>query len=433
MKKLMCLIGAAAAAGSLLAADESAEVSTSKVQPKVMLRISAPETPDSRLPEWKPSAQPPVLEMVPYSPEQIDKAKPEEVKRMLDDNARVERANFSAKQRFQAENWKSHDDYIKGVRGKLGGTAFGKQVLIAVDKFTGIAMGEFDSDCIEVFNYNDAAEQNDTAAFQSKGGGMKVYKETYYLKMIFEQPSMMSSSLAVGGRQINHKFWTQKLSFQVKDSGGKAVCGDKGEIKEEYDSTNDSAELAEEVRVELMERCMRKAAKMISDFFVAKVVFKAVSTTKNDEEFNEDAATLTVDGIDRSFGDEIGLLKAYTHDVRVEMDGYKQKGGKTMKFTKSETKKIQMAPTTCKLTVNVKGPAGFDASSATIELVGADGASESLTSGEESTVQQGKWTLKVSADGYSAKPKALNLTSNKKVENITVVKEAAPAAGANAQ
>ena len=104
-----------------------------------------------------------------------------------------------------------------------------------------------------------------------------------------------------------------------------------------------------------------------------------------------------------------------------------------MKFSSSGTKKLQMAPTTCKLTVNVKGPAGFDASSATIELVGADGASESLTSGEESTVQQGKWTLKVSADGYSAKPKALNLTSNKKVENITVVKEAAPAAGANAQ
>ena len=432
MKKLMCFIGAVAAAGSLLAADESAEVSTSKVQPKVMLRISAPETPDSRLPEWKPSAQPPVLEMVPYSPEQIDNAKPEDVKRMLDDNARVERANFSAKQRFQAENWKSHDDYMRGVRGKLGSTPFGKQILTAIDKFSSIAANEFDPECIEMFNYNDAAEQNDTAAFQSKGGGMKVYKETYYLKMIFEHPSKpIEAPLAVGGGQVVHKFFTQRMNFIVKDSGGKTICGDA--VKEERDTTNSSGALAEEMRIEMIEECLKKAAKKISDFFVAKVVFKAVPATKGDDDFNEDAATLTVDGVDRSFGDEIGLLKAYTHDVRVEMDGYKQKGGKTMKFAKSETKKIVMSPTTCMLTVNVKGPAGFDASSATIELVGADGASESLTSGEETKVQQGKWTLKVSADGYSAKPKALNLTSNKKVENITVVKEAAPAAGANAQ
>lgn len=431
MKELVCLIGAAAATVSLLAAEEVAEIETQKAPGKMMLRIASVETPDTRSEKsWTPPRIPAAAKKLPWTEADIQKANPKDALKMKRENAAQEELNAAAAREVAIANYNDSVEFMRGVREKLQNTTFGRQVMQAIDKFAGYASQEFNSDCIEFFHQLDAIDGKDFAKFTT-GHGPAVHVDQYFIKMIFDDPTSKTATQQIGGDELSRTFFTQKVTYQVLDHGGKVVDGNVITKKSsEVDSSKD--EVAEQ-RVELMEACLREVAKGINDKFVATMTFGAVSTVKNDEEFNADAVSLVVDGTERSLGEKIGLMKANVHIVEVSLDGYKQKGAKEMKFGASGSKKIQMAPTTCKLTVNVKGPADFDASSATIELVGADGASESLTSGEESTVQQGKWTLKVSAEGYSAKPKALNLTSNKKVENITVVKEAAPAAETNAQ
>ena len=431
MKKLMCSAVAVVAAVSCVVAEADTAVENSKPQKKVVIRISNCETPDSRLPEWKPPKAPAVLKKMPYSPEQIAAAPAEKVQKMVDDNAAVERDNFDVQMKIEYENWQANMEYMKGVRSKLTQTPFGQQVYSAIDKFDGVAANVFNPECIQFFDTLDMREGNDHAKFQTFKSA-KVHVETYFLKLFFENPTKVERSITLGDGPITRTKWIQKVSASLKDGGGMVIPGCGGNFTEEMDSLDANADEAAEARVALIEKCLNAVAKKINDGLVATVVFKAASSVKGDEDFESVSPCLTIDGVQRGFDESIGLLKSDLHEIVAEADGYRTVR-KTAKFSTSKTETIKFVPTTCKLTVNVKGPAGFDASSATIELVGADGASESLTSGEESTVQQGKWTLKVSADGYSAKPKALNLTSNKKVENITVVKEAAPAAGANAQ
>lgn len=431
MKKLVCLIGAAAATVSLLAAEEVAEIETQKAPGKMMLRIASVETPDTRSEKsWTPPRIPAAAKKLPWSEADIQKASPQDALKMKRENSAQEESNAAAARAVAIANYNDSVVFMRGVREKLQNTDFGRQVMQAIDKFAGYASQEFNSDCIEFFHQLDAIDGKDFAKFTT-GHGPEVHVDQYFIKMIFDDPASKTATQQIGGDELSRTFFTQRVTYQVLDHGGKVVDGNV--ITKKSSEVDASKEEVAEQRVELMESCLREIAKGINNKFVATMTFDAVSTVKNDEEFNADAVSLVVDGTERSLGEKIGLLKADTHIVEVSLDGYRQKGAKEMKFTSSGTKKLQMAPTTCKLTVNVKGAAGFDASSATIELVGADGESESLTSGEESTVQQGKWTLKVTADGYSAKPKTLNLTSNKKIENITLVKESAPAAESNVQ
>lgn len=173
--------------------------------------------------------------------------------------------------------------------------------------------------------------------------------------------------------------------------------------------------------IELIEECLAGAAKEINDAFVAKVSVTALSSVKNDEEFNADAATLEVDGLGRNMGEEISVLKG-VHDIAITLDGYRQKNPRNQKVSKSATIKIVMVPDTCKLTVNVKGPStakDFDATAATIELLSGEETVESLTSGEATCVKQGKYTVKVSMDGFATKTQTVSLV--KAAQAVTVV------------
>jgi len=429
MKQLMFVALATMVSVSLYAGEGSEEAANAPAQKKVVLRISNCETPDSRLPEWKPPKQPAALEKMPYSPEQIAAAKPEKVSAMVDANAAVERRNYHAKMAIEMENWEENVKYMKGVRDKLTQTPFGQQVYSAIDKFNGVAANTFNPECIEFFDTLDLREGNDHAKFQTFKSA-KIHIETYFLKLFFENPTKVGHSITLGDGEMKRTKWTQRVSFSVKDSGGRTVCGDN--IKMESDSLDAKADEAAEARITLIEQCLTAVGKKINDALVATVTFKAASSVKGDEEFESVSPSLTIDGIQRGFDEPIGLLKSSAHELVAEADGYRTIK-RTAKFTSSKTETLKFVPTTCKLTVNVKGPKDFDPSSATIVLEGKDDASESLTSGEPSTVQQGKWTLKVTAEGYSAKPKILSLTKNKHTETVILVKDAEPTAAANAQ
>lgn len=431
MKKLICIIGTIAATGSLLATNEIADVTPQKAPSKMMLRIASVETPDTRSEKsWTPPRMPSAMKKLPWTEDDIQKASPKDALKMKRENHEQEECNAAAAREVAVANYNDSVEFMRGVREKLQNSPFGRQIMQAVDKFAGYASQEFNSECIEFFHQLDAIDGAEFSKFTT-GHGPNIHMDQYFIKMIFDDPTSKTATQRIGGDELSRTFFTQRVTYQVLDHGGKVVDGNViTKSSSEVDANKDEVS---EQRVNLIEECLREIARGINCKFVADVSFNIVSTVKNDEEFNADAATLIVDGVERSLGENVGLMKADTHTVEVLLDGYKQKGAKEMKFQSSATKKIQMAPTTCKIIVNVKGPAEFDASSATIELVGADGTSESLTSGEESTVQQGKWTLKVSADGYSAEQKTLNLTSNKKVETITVKRDVTPTAETDAQ
>ena len=397
-----------AAAGSLSAVTDN----------KLVLRISAVETVDTRTEKSGPGFVPVPAELrnmvPPYSDAQIAQATPEQATVMAQKNAEAADEHHRAMMAVAWDNWQRTQNYMQGVKAKLLGTAFGRQINQALDKFAGYASQAFNPECIEFFHRLDNTEGNEESKFVGKEG-MNVYAGAYFIKMVFDDPSERTASASVGGGQMSRTFLTQRASVQLQDCGGKVEFADN--IKVEKAIVGASAEEKREAAVELIEECLKQMASKINDHFVATVTFKVVPPAK-DEEFNPDACTLEVDGVARQLGDEVGLLKNEPHNVVVECDGYRQKTSQKMKFAKSGEVKLPMVSTACKLTVTVVGPEG-----ALIEVVDGEETVETLTSGEAASVKQGKYSLKVSADGYESKVQPLPLTTAKKDVRVVLVKK----------
>lgn len=385
---------------------------------KLILRISSVETVDTRTEKSGPGFVPVPAELSnkvpPYSDAQIAQATPERATEMARKNAEAEDEHHRAMMAVAWDNWQRAQNYMQGVKAKLLGTTFGRQINQAVDKFAGYASQTFDPDCLEFFHRLDNAEGNDESKFTGKGG-MDVYAGAYFIKIVFDDPAERTAATAVGGGQMSRTFLTQRASVQLQDCGGKVEFADN--IKVESAVVGASPEERREAAVGLIEECLKQMAAKINDHFVAKVSFKLVPPAK-DEEFNPDACTLEVDGTVRQFGEEFGLLKNATHDVSVACEGYRPKTGPRMKFAKSGEVKIPMVSTMCRLTVTVDGPAD-----ALIEVVDGAETVETLTSGEPSNVKQGRYSLRVTADGYAERVLPLPLTSVKKEVKVALVKK----------
>lgn len=408
--KLHCImtVFVLAAVGSLSAAAEN----------KLVLRISAVETVDTRTEKSGPGFVPVPAELQnmvpPYSDAQIAQATPEKAKVMAEKNAAAADAHHRAMMAIAWDNWQRTQNYMQGVKAKLLGTAFGRQINQALDKFAGYASQAFNPDCIEFFHRLDNVEGNEESKFSGKEG-MNVYAGAYFIKMVFDDPAERTAAAAVGGGQLSRTFMTQRASVQLQDCGGKVEFADN--IKAEKAIVSASADEKREAAVELIEECLKQMASKINDHFVATVSFKVVPPAK-DEEFDPDSCSLEVDGIARQLGEEIGLLKSSPHSVIVECEGYRQKPNPKMKLSKSGEVKIPMVSTACKLTVTVVGP-----EDALIEVVDGEETVETLTSGAASMVKQGKYSLKVSADGYESKVQPLPLTAAKKDVKVVLSKK----------
>ena len=348
---------------------------------------------------------------------------------MADENAEARKRSRANSANLAWKNWSEADAHMRGLRTQLEGTTFGRQILIAVDKFAGMAGQYFDPNCIEFFHRMDNDEGEKEQFLQDMGDAEKLAC-AYFVKLVFDDPREESGKVTDAGQTFTMKKMTQGLTYEVQDLSGKMIAS--GNVKKSK-TLRGSAVVSREGRdentlIDLLEECMEDAAKQINDRFVARVIFKAISSVKNDEDFNEDAGSLEIDGATSQLGMEVSLLKG-KHTVVVDMDGYKQKGASLFNITKSGEQKIVMVSTNCNLTVNVKGPAGdadFDASNATIELTAGEDVSESLTAGEESIVPQGKYTLTVTMDGYSAKPQTVSLAKTKQAITVQMKKDAAP-------
>ena len=311
------------------------------------------------------------------------------------------------------KNWEENNKHMKDTWDLLASSAFGKQVIIAVDKFAGEAATYFDPDCIESLHRMDMDEgQREQFIRDMCDPGMLA--APYFIKLVFDTPREESGVVTMNGQQIKMVKSIQTVTFSVQDNQGKIITG--GNVKQEKQKRMSGAiqtgGTAGNEQVEVLEMCLTEIAKRINDRFVAKVSF-TLTGPKNDDDFDENAGTIMVDGDGHTSGDEFSILKG-PHIVEVEMDGYKRSGSPELTITKSQNYKIPMVSSMCDVTIKVKGPQGdeeFDGDSATITLAGDEEFSP--TNGEPEKVPQGKYTLTVELDGYQTFTKAISLGSAK--------------------
>ena len=122
---------------------------------KVILKISTVETVGTRTQKtWNPPAPPMAIQELPYNEQDIAKATPEEARRMSKVNQEHRLANQKVQASIAMDSFLAASKHYEGVKKQLEGTTFGRQVILAVDKFAGMAGEYFDSDCREFFHRN---------------------------------------------------------------------------------------------------------------------------------------------------------------------------------------------------------------------------------------------------------------------------------------
>ena len=291
---------------------------------KLMLKISSVETAGTRHQKtWTPPAKP--LELSPdqkqYTEAEILQVTPEEAARMRLKNEAAADALRIANAKIAYENWKAADQHMKGVHAQLEGNAYGRQIILALDKFAGEAATYFDPDCIEFFHRADVEEGLQE---QERGGNssIDVIAAPYFIKLIFDDPREQTKIDQIGATtQIKTTTYMQTVTYEVQDNCGKIVAA--GNVKQEKRVRTSNAiqtggTSGNEI-VEVLEEALAEVAKRINDRFVAKVSFTL--TCKKDKDFDADEGNISVDGEDHDSGEEFSILKG-THEVKVEMDGY---------------------------------------------------------------------------------------------------------------
>ena len=238
----------------------------------------------------------------------------------------------------------------------------------------------------------------------------------YFIKLIFDDPREETGVIQVNSTtQVKMAKYMQTVTYEVQDNQGKVVAA--GNVRQEKQVRTSNAVqhggTSGNEQVAVLEEALAEVAKKINERFVATVSFTLVGP-KKDDNFDENAGTIMVDGDGHTSGDEFSILKG-PHVVEVEMEGYKRTGSPKLTINKSQNYKIPMVSSMCDVTVKIKGPKDdeeFDADSATITLAGEE-EEFSPSNGEPESVPQGKYTLTVEMDGYQTFTKAVTLGSGK--------------------
>ncbi|MBQ7252569.1 MAG: hypothetical protein IJS32_08220 [Kiritimatiellae bacterium] len=415
------------AAATALPAFAQGDASVPQGTKKMMLKIATVETAGTRHQKtWDPPAKPLQLQEKPYSEAQIMQAKPEEADRMRAKNEIVGDAQRLANAKIAIQNWAAADKHMKGIQAQLEGNAYGRQIILALDKFAGEAGQHFDPDCIEFFHRADM-DEGQKEQFMQDMTDPGVLAAPYFIKLVFDDPREETGIVQMNGQQIKMAKYMQTVTYEVQDLQGKIAAA--GNVRQEKQvRTSNAIErggTSGNEQVAVLEEALAEVAKRINDRFVAKVSFTLVGP-RNDDAFDEYAGTILVDGEGRTSGDEFSLLKG-PHVVEVEMQGYKRTGSPRLTVSASQNYKIPMVSSMCEVTVQVKGPAGdaeFDPDYATISLSGDEGEYP-LSNGYPMEVPQGRYTLTVEADGCQPVTKPVVLAAPKMNLPPVVLKKAA--------
>jgi len=343
MKKLLVMsLAVAGVVGCAIGAE--AEESAPQGTQKVMLKISSVETVDTRTQKtWNPPAQPMVLQELPHTEADIANATPEEAAKMAKENRVQKLVNQKIQAALAIDAYLKAQEHFEGTKKKLEGTVFGRQVILAVDKFAGAAGEHFDSDCIEFFHRMDN-DEGDKEQFLKNMGSADTLSAPYFIKLIFDNPRVESGTVVMSGQEMKRTKITIAVTYQVQALNGRMATS--GNVKKEKVLKSSNAVRRsgsdESALIDTMEEALAEVAKRINSHFVAKVTIKAVSAAgKKDKDFDADSATMEIDGVSFDLDSEISIMKGM-HTIVVDLDEYKQKGSVSFNIKKSGPIKITL-------------------------------------------------------------------------------------------
>ena len=341
MKKLVLSAAALTMAVVVSYAGDSDECAPEGTQ-KVMLKIATVETVGTRTQKtWNPPAAPMALQELPHSEADMAKATPEEAKQMSRDNRNRKLANQRVQVAIALDAYVKASQHYEGVKKQLEGTTFGRQVILAVDKFAGMAGEYFDSDCIEFFHRMDN-DEGDKEQFLKDMGSAETLSAPYFIKMVFDDPRVESGKVTMNDQEIKRTKITIGINYQVQNLGGKMIAS--GNVKKEKMSKSSNAVVREGaddgMLLDTMEEALAEVAKRINAHFVAKATIKLIGP-KKDDDFDPVSATIEVDGVQQDADVEFSIMKGQ-HTITVDMDGFKQKGSTRFQIKKDGSIKISM-------------------------------------------------------------------------------------------
>ena len=345
MTKKLVLAAAVFAAFGAVCADSEGEGGTAPDgTQKVLLKISTVETVDTRTAKtWNPPAQPMALQELPHSEADIANATPEEAAQMAKENRARRLANQKIQAAIAIDAYQKAQAHFEGTKKKLEGTVFGRQVILAVDKFAGTAGEHFDPDCIEFFHRMDN-DEGDKEQFLKDMGSADTLSAPYFIKLVFDNPRIETGKVSMNGQEMKRTKITIALTYQVQALNGRMATS--GNVKKEKVLKSSNAVQRsgadEGALIDTMEEALAEVAKRINDHFVAKVTLKVISSAgKKDPDFDPEAATIELDGASVDGDAEISIMKG-KHTIVVDLDEYKQKGSTTFIIKKSGQIKISL-------------------------------------------------------------------------------------------
>lgn len=342
MKRTIVMFFAYVSCMMCFAQEETVQEGVQEGVQKVILKVSTVETVGTRTQKtWNPPAAPMALQELPYNEQDMAQASPEEARRMARENQERRLANQRAQSMIAMKAFMDASEHYEGVKKQLEGTTFGRQVILVMDKFAGIAGEYFDSDCIEIFHRLDM-DEGDKEAFLKDMKTADLVTAPYFIKLVFDDPRIETGMLTMNGQEIKMTKMMLSVTYSVQALSGKIITS--GNVKKEKKNRSTNAVVTNGVDdnmiVELMEEALAETAKRINKFFVAKASIKLIGP-KNDEDFDPAAATIEIDGAQFDADEEFTIMKG-DHTVIVDMDGFKQKGSTKIAFKKDGVIKISL-------------------------------------------------------------------------------------------
>ena len=324
------------------AQDETAQEGVQEGVQKAILKISTVETVGTRTQKtWNPPAPPMALQELPYNEQDMAKATPEEARRMSKANHERRLANQKAQAIIAIDAFVAASKHYEGVKKQLEGTTFGRQVILAVDKFAGSAGEYFDSDCIEFFHRMDM-DEGDKESYLKDMKTSELVTAPYFIKLVFDDPRIETGKVTMNGQEIKMTKMVQAVTYSVQALSGKMITS--GNVKKEKKNRGTNAVatagVEDNMLIELMEEALAEVAKRINKFFVAKATIKLVGP-KKDADFDPEAATIEIDGTQYDADEEFSIMKG-NHVIVIDMDGFKQKGSTKFSIKKDGPIKIPM-------------------------------------------------------------------------------------------
>ncbi|HPM11605.1 MAG TPA: hypothetical protein PK941_14300, partial [Paludibacter sp.] len=290
---------------------------------------------------WNPPSPPMVLQELPYSEQDMAKATPEEARRMSRENQEQRLANQRAHTIITVNAFIDASKHYEGIKKQLEGTTFGRQMILAVDKFASIAGEYFDSDCIEFFHRMDMDEGGKEAYLKDMKTS-ELVTAPYFIKLVFDDPRVETGKVNMNGQEIKMTKMIQTISYSVQALSGKVITS--GNVKKEKINRNTNVVVTEGVDdnmlIDLMEEALAEVAKRINKFFVAKASIKLIGP-KKDDDFDPEAATIEIDGTQYDADEEFTIMKG-DHTIIVDLDGFEQRGSKKFAIKKDGVIKISL-------------------------------------------------------------------------------------------